>query len=179
MTLTTYTKTAQMIQFLGTPESAMEIEDFISSKVWSRNEYLGLKPLTYSPPVVTWKRLNTDTFVHEILNKVFPSRVRNSETFAEYKAREKRVRNAYEEWFISQTAIEIVTITGTVRMTTGKWLVYNDDETFTVLRDVSGYTQEPDLNDPVALDMAIDDLYAKLELFLVIRNGMKQVDTRG
>lgn len=171
----TNTQTVQMIQFTGTHESAKEIEDFVSSKVWARNEYNGLKPLTYSAPVVTWKRLNTDTFVHDLLNKVFPSRVRNSETYAEYQARKKRTLNAYEEWFLSQTAIEIVTATDAIRMTTGKWLVFDKDEKFTVLRDVTGFSPEPDLNDPVALDKAIDELYAKLEIYLDLREAMDGV----
>lgn len=171
----TNTQTVQMIQFTGTHESAKEIEDFVSSKVWARNEYDGLKPLTYTPPVVTWKRLNTDTFVHIFLNKVFPKRVANSETYAAYKARQKAAQNAYDEWFLSQTAIEIVTATDAIRMTSGKWLVFDKDEKFTVLRDVTGFSQEPDLNDPVELDKAIDELYAKLEIYTDLREAMDGV----
>ncbi len=177
MTIQTFTntQTVQMIQFTGTHESAKEIEDFVSSKVWARNEYDGLKPLTYTPPVVSWKRLNTDTFVHIFLNKVFPSRVKNSETYAEYQARKKRTQNTYDEWFLSQTAIEIVTGTDAIRMTTGKWLVFDNNGKFSVLRDVTGFSQEPDLNDPVALDKAINELYAKLEVYIDLREAMNGV----
>lgn len=173
--MTLKTSTQQMIQFTGTEESAREVEAFITSRMWARNEYEGLKPLTYTPPVTTWKRLNTDTFVHNALNHVFPSRVRNSETFAQYKARQKSAQTAYDDWFLGQTAVEIVTLKGTVHMTTGKWLVFNEDNTFSILREVhSCAAEEPDLNDPVELGKAIDALYAKLEIYLDLQDGLKE-----